>query len=157
MRTLAHPFHPRAPFLNACHFNLMHPPSHPNISVPSPSSSPRNSHSPIFNPSAPARPQLTTEAANTHVPVLPHSTKKPGCGADILAYFRSHPELADLQASEIAIVGDRLSTDVMMANMMGSYGLWVRDGVVPMADKSVVSFLCSVASPSVFRGGWRCG
>ncbi|KAF3162008.1 hypothetical protein TWF788_002184 [Orbilia oligospora] len=31
--------------------------------------------------------------------------------------------------SQIAVVGDRLFTDVMMANMMGAWGVWVRDGV----------------------------
>ena len=31
--------------------------------------------------------------------------------------------------SQIAVVGDRLLTDVMMANMMGSYGFWIKDGV----------------------------
>ena len=40
--------------------------------------------------------------------------------------------------SQIAVVGDRLFTDVMMANMMGSYGIWVKDGVVP--NTSIVSF-----------------
>ncbi|KAI5203399.1 HAD-superfamily phosphatase [Aureobasidium subglaciale] len=32
--------------------------------------------------------------------------------------------------TKVAIVGDRLFTDVMMANMMGSYGFWIKDGVV---------------------------
>lgn len=94
------------------------------------------------NPLNPDKRKLTIplhQTANTQIPVLSHSTKKPGCGAEILAHFRTQPELADLQANEIAIVGDRLSTDVMMANMMGSYGLWVKDGVVPMVNKSVVS------------------
>ena len=39
----------------------------------------------------------------------------------------------------VAVVGDRLTTDVMMANMMGSYAVWVRDGVVPVEETSVVS------------------
>lgn len=33
-------------------------------------------------------------------------------------------------ADEIAVVGDRLGTDVLMAGMMGSWGVWCRDGVV---------------------------
>jgi phosphatidylglycerophosphatase GEP4 len=31
--------------------------------------------------------------------------------------------------SQIAVVGDRLLTDMMLANMMGSYGIWIKDGV----------------------------
>lgn len=38
---------------------------------------------------------------------------------------------------QIAVVGDRLFTDVMMANMMGSWGIWVRDGVIE--EKGLVS------------------
>lgn len=34
-------------------------------------------------------------------------------------------------ANQIAIVGDRLFTDVMMANLMGSWAVWIQDGVVP--------------------------
>ena len=33
--------------------------------------------------------------------------------------------------AQIAVVGDRLFTDVMMANLMGSRAIWVKDGVVP--------------------------
>ncbi|OAL46768.1 HAD-superfamily phosphatase [Pyrenochaeta sp. DS3sAY3a] len=67
--------------------------------------------------------------ANTGVKVLQHSTKKPGCKDEVMAYFKSHPESGVTRPDQIAIVGDRLSTDIMMANMMGSYGVWVRDGV----------------------------
>ena len=67
--------------------------------------------------------------ANTGVKVLRHSTKKPGCKEEVMAYFKAHPESGVLRPDQIAVVGDRLSTDIMMANMMGSYGVWVRDGV----------------------------
>ncbi|CAO2655204.1 Nn.00g102680.m01.CDS01 [Neocucurbitaria sp. VM-36] len=67
--------------------------------------------------------------ANTGVKVLRHSTKKPGCKEEVMAYFKAHPESGVLRPDQIAVVGDRLSTDMMMANMMGSYGVWVRDGV----------------------------
>ena len=77
--------------------------------------------------------------ASTGITVLPHRTKKPGCGPEIMDYFKAHPETGVTNPSHVAIVGDRLSTDIMMANMMGSWGFWVRDGVVPMQDKSVVS------------------
>ncbi|MCJ1298678.1 hypothetical protein MMC08_001468 [Hypocenomyce scalaris] len=68
--------------------------------------------------------------SNTGVRVLRHSTKKPGCQAEILDFFRNTPDTGVTRPDQIAIVGDRLFTDVMMANMMGSWGLWVKDGVV---------------------------
>ncbi len=67
--------------------------------------------------------------------------KKPGCGDEIMAYFRAHPETGVTAPHQIAVVGDRLATDMMLANMMGGWGVWVRDGVVPLAEKSMVSTL----------------
>lgn len=32
-------------------------------------------------------------------------------------------------ANEIAVVGDRLGTDVLMAGMMGSWSVWCKEGV----------------------------
>lgn len=75
----------------------------------------------------------------TGVTVLPHQTKKPGCGQEIMTYFREHPETGVTHPAQIAIVGDRLATDMMLANMMGSWGVWVKDGVVPLQQKSIVS------------------
>lgn len=46
-----------------------------------------------------------------------------------MAYFKAHPDSGVTKPEHIAVVGDRLSTDIMMANLMGSYGVWVRDGV----------------------------
>ncbi|KAN0098580.1 HAD-superfamily phosphatase [Hyaloscypha variabilis] len=73
---------------------------------------------------------------STGVPVLPHSTKKPGCGPEIMEYFRKHPETGVTRPEQVAVVGDRLTTDVMMANLMGSYAVWVKDGVVPPEQSS---------------------
>lgn len=75
----------------------------------------------------------------TGIPVLTHSDKKPGCGSEVMEYFRKHPETGVTSPSQIAVVGDRLTTDIMMANMMGAWGFWVKDGVVPLAQKSMVS------------------
>ncbi|EON97541.1 putative had superfamily phosphatase protein [Phaeoacremonium minimum UCRPA7] len=84
--------------------------------------------------------KLATEVENgTGVTVLPHQTKKPGCGAEIMDYFRHHPETGVTSPHQVAIVGDRLSTDMMLANMMGSWGIWVQDGVIPLHQKSIVS------------------
>jgi phosphatidylglycerophosphatase GEP4 len=80
---------------------------------------------------------------STGVPVLPHSTKKPGCGPEIMEYFRKHPETGVTRPDQIAVVGDRLTTDVMLANLMGSYAVWVKDGVVPLEQTSIVSLSLS--------------
>lgn len=63
--------------------------------------------------------------------------QKPGCHPDVLSYLRNAPDTGVTHPSQVAIVGDRLFTDVMMANMMGSYGFWIRDGVVE--EKGIVS------------------
>lgn len=75
----------------------------------------------------------------TGVAVLSHSVKKPGCGHEIMAYFREHPDTGVMEPHQIAVVGDRLATDMMLANMMGSWGVWVKDGVVPHREKSIFS------------------
>ncbi|ROT39274.1 HAD-superfamily phosphatase [Sodiomyces alkalinus F11] len=77
----------------------------------------------------------------TGLPVLSHATKKPGCGSDIMDYFKQYPETGVSHPSQVAVVGDRLATDMMMANMMGSWGFWVKDGVVAPNEKSVLSRL----------------
>jgi hypothetical protein len=74
--------------------------------------------------------QAAVLEANTGVKVLQHSTKKPGCKEEVMAYFKAHPDSGVTRPDQIAIVGDRLSTDIMMANMMGSYGFWIKDGAV---------------------------
>lgn len=86
--------------------------------------------------------------------MLSHRTKKPGCGSEIMEYFRSHPETGVSSPSQVAIVGDRLFTDMMLANSMGSYGLWIKDGVVPLQQKSIVR---SPPAPiSLWAGADRC-
>jgi phosphatidylglycerophosphatase GEP4 len=53
-----------------------------------------------------------------------------------MKHFRSAPDVEITSPSQIAVVGDRLLTDVVMANMMGSHGIWVKEGVT--AKKSIV-------------------
>ncbi|PVH95295.1 HAD-superfamily phosphatase [Periconia macrospinosa] len=67
---------------------------------------------------------------NTGVKVLRHSTKKPGCKDEVLSYFTHHSDSGVTSPEQIAVVGDRLFTDVMMANLMGGYGFWIKDGIV---------------------------
>ncbi|CDK24857.1 unnamed protein product [Kuraishia capsulata CBS 1993] len=64
---------------------------------------------------------------NTGVKVFRHSTKKPGCHVDIMDYFLKHKVVSG--PHEVAVVGDRLFTDILMANMMGSWGVWISKGV----------------------------
>lgn len=58
-------------------------------------------------------------------------------------YFKQHPETGVTDPSHIAVVGDRLTTDMMLANMMGGWGFWVKDGVIPLKQKSLVSLDCA--------------
>ena len=73
----------------------------------------------------------------TGVEVFQHSTKKPGCGEAVFDYLRGNEKLDLKHPGQVAIIGDRLFTDIMMANMMGAWGIWVRDGVVK--DDGMVS------------------
>ncbi|KKA27861.1 hypothetical protein TD95_003240 [Thielaviopsis punctulata] len=87
-------------------------------------------------------PQLRLAAdveSATGVTVLAHATKKPGCGDEIMAYFAAHPETGVTRPEQIAVVGDRLSTDIMLANKMGGWGFWIRRGVVEDERKSLFS------------------
>ncbi|CUM45111.1 uncharacterized protein AC631_00925 [Debaryomyces fabryi] len=63
---------------------------------------------------------------DTGVTVLRHPTKKPGCHNEIRSYFKKQ---GITKASEIVVIGDRLFTDMLMANMMGSWGIWLSEGV----------------------------
>lgn len=76
---------------------------------------------------------------NTGITVLSHSVKKPGCGQEIMEYFKKHPETGVTDPAHVAFVGDRLTTDMMLANMTGGWGFWVKDGVIPLEKKSIVS------------------
>lgn len=68
----------------------------------------------------------------TGVEVFRHSGKKPGCFDEILHHLKAEGLVKS--PKEIAVVGDRLMTDVAMANMMGSYAFWIRDGVIPTSN-----------------------
>lgn len=46
----------------------------------------------------------------TGVKVFRHSTKKPGCGSQILDYFKNESSTGVTRADQIAVIGDRLST-----------------------------------------------
>ena len=63
--------------------------------------------------------------------------QKPGCGKEILQYFRNASDVQITAPAQIAVVGDRLFTDTLLANTMGWHSLWVKDGV--LTRKGLVS------------------
>ncbi|CAX41073.1 uncharacterized protein YHR100C orthologue, putative [Candida dubliniensis CD36] len=69
--------------------------------------------------------QAKTLESNTGINVLRHSIKKPGCLNEIIQYFAK----LNIKPNEIIVIGDRLFTDMVMANMMGSWGCWISQGV----------------------------
>ncbi|SPJ72535.1 related to Phosphatidylglycerophosphatase GEP4, mitochondrial [Fusarium torulosum] len=90
---------------------------------------------------------------NTGITVLSHSVKKPGCGDEIMEYFKKHPETGVTDPAHVAFVGDRLTTDMMLANMTGGWGFWVKDGVIPFEKKNIFSrFERPLASFLLARG-----
>jgi phosphatidylglycerophosphatase GEP4 len=56
-----------------------------------------------------------------------------------MEYFRKYPETGVTRPDQIAVVGDRLTTDIMLANLMGGYAVWVRDGVIGEEGDGLVS------------------
>lgn len=81
--------------------------------------------------------------------------RKPFCGPDILEYFKRHGVTEN--PAEIAVVGDRLATDVLLARQMGSWSIWCQDGwrhpEMPGRDHS--GFFARVESrfERILRGG----
>lgn len=57
-----------------------------------------------------------------------------------MEYFRKYPETGVTRPDQIAVVGDRLTTDVIMANLMGGYAVWVKEGVTGEEADGLVSY-----------------
>ncbi|KAJ5105289.1 hypothetical protein NUU61_002636 [Penicillium alfredii] len=73
---------------------------------------------------------LEAQLAHLCIPVfrLPAGAeKKPFCGDEVVRWFQEREVIGS--AGEIAVVGDRLGTDVLMAGMMGSWSVWCKEGV----------------------------
>lgn len=82
---------------------------------------------------------------NTKVKVFVHKQPKPGCHKELLDYLMKPSKIYSSDGktvlkeispvvqhpSEIAIVGDRLLTDVALANNMGAHAVYIKDGIVP--------------------------
>ncbi|KAH8704125.1 mitochondrial PGP phosphatase [Talaromyces proteolyticus] len=59
--------------------------------------------------------------------VQPGKGRKPFCGPEVLAWFREKGVVDS--ADQVAVVGDRLGTDVLMAAQMGAWSVWCKNGV----------------------------
>ncbi|KAG9239036.1 mitochondrial PGP phosphatase-domain-containing protein [Amylocarpus encephaloides] len=94
-------------------------------------------------------------ATTTSIPVLTHTLKKPSCGPDIMAYFKSHPATGVTRPDQIAVVGDRLTTDVMMANMMGAYSVFVADGTMGREGLGVLAKMEQGVASFLLRSGFE--
>lgn len=69
--------------------------------------------------------------ANTSsvLPVLEHNHKKPGCQASIIDHFQRTTPKDTVKPESIAVIGDRLFTDILMANQMKCLGVYLQQGV----------------------------
>lgn len=74
---------------------------------------------------------------STGVPVIRHKQKKPGCYEEILEHLLAERYVES--PKEVAVVGDRLLTDIMMSNMMGAYSIWISHGV-KISNNPIVKF-----------------
>jgi phosphatidylglycerophosphatase GEP4 len=73
---------------------------------------------------------LESQLAHLSIPVfrLPAGVeKKPFCGDEVVQWLRER-KVVD-SPDQIAVVGDRLGTDVVMASLMGSWSVWCKEGV----------------------------
>ncbi|KAJ1948498.1 hypothetical protein FBU59_001565 [Linderina macrospora] len=69
------------------------------------------------------------------VRVLRHSVKKPGCGQEVVE------ALGNVSPKKIAVVGDRLMTDVALANLNGMMGIWTRDIITTKGDNAAAAVI----------------
>jgi phosphatidylglycerophosphatase GEP4 len=87
--------------------------------------------------------QLESIESNLQIKVFKHTQKKPLGGDEINAAY------PHLKPSEIAMVGDRLLTDIMFANLNGYLGIHTQkvlslkgDNWFAIKVKSLMLFLC---------------
>ncbi|CAG7928584.1 unnamed protein product [Penicillium olsonii] len=79
---------------------------------------------------------LEAQLAHLQIPVFrlpPGTEKKPFCGEEVVAWFKERGVVES--SHEIAVVGDRLGTDVLMAGMMGSWSVWCKEGVFDIGEE----------------------
>ncbi|KAJ2746246.1 hypothetical protein GGI20_001526 [Coemansia sp. BCRC 34301] len=73
------------------------------------------------------------------VPVLRHKVKKPGCASEVL-----HALGSGARPEQVAVIGDRLATDVVLANSSRMLSIWTRDIITTSGDSSVAMALRSM-------------
>ncbi|KAL8741127.1 MAG: hypothetical protein Q9190_006235 [Brigantiaea leucoxantha] len=88
----------------------------------------------------------------TGVQVFRHSTKKPGCGKSILNHLQNAKGSCVTSPSQVVVVGDRLFTDVIMANLIGSWAVWIKDGVTPSNNPQFARWEQKLPEKLVKRG-----
>lgn len=71
------------------------------------------------------------------VAVLRHAEKKPACGATLAAH------LAPLQSYQVAVVGDRILTDIVFGNLNGNKTIWTRQIVTEQGDNKMAAKVTS--------------
>lgn len=80
------------------------------------------------------------------VPVLRHTEKKPSCGEALAK------RLEPIKAHQIAVVGDRIFTDVVFGNLNDHFTIWTRQIVTEKGDnkaallESILLFLLGVST-----------
>ena len=85
----------------------------------------------------------------TGLEVLHHQISKPSCQSEVLAHFAKRGVTSP---SQIVCIGDRLFTDVIMANLMGSRAIWIQRGV--RQDAGVVTRFEYGVEGYLRRRGW---
>ncbi|KAJ5745170.1 hypothetical protein N7520_010352 [Penicillium odoratum] len=79
---------------------------------------------------------LESQLAHLQIPVFrlaAGTEKKPFCGDQVVQWFREREVISS--PNEIAVVGDRLGTDVIMAGLMGSWSVWCKEGVYEVGEE----------------------
>jgi ribonucleotide monophosphatase NagD (HAD superfamily) len=74
-----------------------------------------------------------------------------------MSYFEKHPETGVTHPSQIVVIGDRLTTDVMLANTMGAYSIFISDGVMGRDKLTLVRFNHSrkAYKLTLYHSSWR--
>lgn len=86
---------------------------------------------------------------NTGIQVLRHQQPKPGCGHEILTHFKD----AIQSPSQILVIGDRLFTDIVMANRMNASSVWIKRGVI--SDNGILTRVEHRLSSFLWHKGFR--
>ncbi|KTW29681.1 HAD phosphatase, family IIIA [Pneumocystis carinii B80] len=62
---------------------------------------------------------------NLGVSVFRHKKKKPHCASDLLNFLSN----MNISPNQIVVIGDRLFTDILLGNLMGTWTIWIKHGI----------------------------